>query len=81
MPRNKPNESIEGNELDDVKEPQRRESVGKRGNEYEDIEQARQTQRNPSVETDEEELTEDDLIEIDDGVDLDRVPENQGPDA
>ena len=80
MPRNKPNEEIES--PDDLKESQRRQSVGRRGDEYEDIEESRRPQRrDPASDVDDEELAELDDDDILEEVDLDRAPENQGPDA
>lgn len=79
MPRNPLNETIET--PDDLKESQRSD-IHRRGKDYEDIEESRQTQRYSAVdESDEEELSDEDIIEIDDGVDLDRGPESPGPDA
>ena len=80
MPRNKQNESIEGREPDDLKEGQRQQSVGRRTNEHEDIEESRMVQRrsDASSDADEEELSDEDILEE---VDLDRAPEDQGPDA
>lgn len=78
MPRNKEHELIEGREPDDLKEGQRQQSVGRRTNEHEDIEESRMPQRrDASSDEDEEEITDDDIVEVD----LDRGPEDQGPDA
>jgi len=63
-------------EPDDLKEGERMSQVGRRGNEYEDVEESRTKSRRGDEDLDE--IDDDDII---DEVDLDASPEGDGPDA
>lgn len=66
-------------EPDDRKEGERATAVGRRGDEYEDVEASRsKSSHDASDDTDEVELSDDDIF---DEVDLDAQAEGDGPDA
>jgi len=71
------NKQSDEREPDDLKEGERMSHVGRRGGEYEDVEDSRAK----SAAREDEELDEIDDDDILDEVDLDATPEGDGPDA
>ena len=76
MPRNQQ----DPRDPDDRKEAERRQTIGRRGDEHEDIEEARaRMRRDASSDADDESLAEDEDDDIE--PDLDAPAEGEGPDA
>ena len=82
MPHKSQSQSVQKKQSDDTREPdnlkegERMSQVGRRGDEYEDIEESRTKSRR--IDEDLDQVDDDDII---DEVDLDAAPEGDGPDA